>query len=162
MFIMFLLQIGVITPNQSGFTRGDSTINQLVEISNSFGKALDSGKEVRVVFCDISKAFDRVWYNGLLFKLEQYGITGCILKWFISYLNGRSQRVCLNGSFSQWKRIKAGVPQGSILVSLLFITFINDIVRDIGASIKLFVDDTSLYVTVESLNIAANILNNDL
>jgi hypothetical protein len=97
-----------------------------------------------------------------LFKLEQYRITGCILKWFRSYLNGRSQRVCLNGSFSQWKRIKAGVPQGSILEPLLFITFINDIVRDIGASIKLFTDDTSLSVTVVSPNIAANILNNDL
>jgi hypothetical protein len=158
----YLLQNGVITPNQSGFTRGDSAINQLVEISNSFGKALDSGKEVRVVFCDISKAFDRVWHNGLLFKLEQYGITGCIPKWFRSYLNGRSQRVCLNGSFSQWKRIKAGVPQGSILVPLLFSIFINDIVRDIDASIKLFADDTSLYVTVESPNFAAKILNNDL
>ena len=67
----YLLQNGGITPNQSGFTRGDSAINQLVEISNSFGKALDSGKEVRVVFCDISKAFDRIWHKGLLFKLEQ-------------------------------------------------------------------------------------------
>ena len=118
--------------------------------------------KVRVIFWDISKAFDRIWHKGLLFKLEQYGITGCILKWFRSYLNGRSQRVCLNGSFSQWKRIKAGVPQGSILEPLLFITFINDIVRDIGASIKLFTDDTSLSVTVVSPNIAANILNNDL
>ena len=93
----YLLQNGVITPNQSGFTCGDSAINQLVEISNLFGKALDSGKEVRVVFCDISKAFVCVWHKGLLFKLEQYGITGCILKWFRSYLNGRSQRVFLNG-----------------------------------------------------------------
>ena len=61
----YLLQNGGITPNQSGFTRGDSAINQLVEISNSFVKALDSGKEVQVVFCDISKAFDRVWHKVL-------------------------------------------------------------------------------------------------
>jgi hypothetical protein len=49
-------------PHQSGFTRGDSAINQLLFITNEFGKALDEGKEIRVVFCDISKAFDRVWH----------------------------------------------------------------------------------------------------
>jgi hypothetical protein len=52
----------IITSNQSDFTFGDSAINQLVNISNNFGRALDSGKEIRVVFCDISKAFDRVWF----------------------------------------------------------------------------------------------------
>ena len=119
-------------------------------------------REYGSFFCDISKTFDRVWHKGLLLKLEKYGITGCILKWFRNYLNGRSQRVCLNGSFSQWTRIKVGVPQVAILGLLLFIIVINDIVRDIGASIKLFVDDSSLYVTIESPNIAASILNNDL
>jgi hypothetical protein len=74
---------------------GDSAINQLVNISNDFGRALDSGKEIRVVFCDISKAFDRVWHKGLLFKLKQYGISGNLLVWFERYLSGRSQRVGL-------------------------------------------------------------------
>jgi hypothetical protein len=64
----FLLQNRSISSNQSGFTPGDSAINQLLYIANEFGKALDDGNEVRVVFCDISKAFDRVWHNGLLTK----------------------------------------------------------------------------------------------
>jgi hypothetical protein len=51
----------------------------LVNISNDFGRALDSGNEIRVVFCDISKAFDRAWHTGLLFKLKQYGISGNLL-----------------------------------------------------------------------------------
>jgi hypothetical protein len=55
-----------------------------------FGKALDSGKEVRVVFCDISKAFDRVWHKGLIHKLKQSGISGNLLKWFQNYLYGKS------------------------------------------------------------------------
>ena len=59
----------VLTRLQSGFVPGDSTANQLVDIYNTFCKALDDGKEVRAVFCDISKAFDRVWHKGLLFKL---------------------------------------------------------------------------------------------
>ena len=58
----------IITPHQSGFTRGDSAINQLLFITNEFGKALDEGKEIRVIFCDISKAFNRVWHIGLLKK----------------------------------------------------------------------------------------------
>jgi sarcosine oxidase/L-pipecolate oxidase len=62
--------------NQSGFIAGDSTINQLLDIYNDVGKASDSGKEVQVVFCDISKAFDRVWHKGLLYKLELAGISG--------------------------------------------------------------------------------------
>jgi hypothetical protein len=50
------------------------------------------GKDIRVVFCDISKAFDRVWHKGLLFKLKQYGISGNLLVWFERYLSGRSQQ----------------------------------------------------------------------
>ena len=83
----FVLLNNIITSNQSGFTFGDSAINQLVNISNDFGRVLDSGKEIRVVFCDISKAFDRVWHKGLLFKLKQYGISGNLLVWFKRYLS---------------------------------------------------------------------------
>ena len=110
----FLLLSNIITSNQSGVAFGDSAINQLVNISNDFGRALDSGKEIRVVFCDISKAFDREWHKGLLFKLKQYGISGNLFVWFERYLSERSQRVVLNGSNSEWDTINAGVPQGSI------------------------------------------------
>ena len=59
----FILVNNILTPNQSGFTCGDSTFDQLLYITNEFGRALDAGKEIRVVFCDISKAFDRVWHR---------------------------------------------------------------------------------------------------
>ena len=109
---IFVLLSNIITSNQSGFTLGDSAINQLVNISNDFWRALDSGKEIRVVFCDISKTFDRVWHKALLFKLKPYGISGNLLVWFEKYLSGRPQRVVLNGSNSEWTTINAGVPQG--------------------------------------------------
>jgi ABC-type antimicrobial peptide transport system ATPase subunit len=70
--------------------------------------------------------------------------------------------VVLNGSNSEWKTINAGVPQFSILGTLLFLLFINDIITDIKASIKLFAVDTSLYVTVDTLQNAADIINRDL
>ena len=66
----FLVDKNVITSFQSGFTKNDSAVNQLLDITNDFGRALDQGKEIRVVFCDISKAFDRVWHKGLLYKLK--------------------------------------------------------------------------------------------
>ena len=82
----------VITTLQSVFVPGDSTVNQLVDIYNTFCKALDEGKEVRAIFCDISKAFDRVCHKGLLFKLESVGIGGSLLNWFTDYLDNRVQR----------------------------------------------------------------------
>jgi hypothetical protein len=108
----------------------DSAVNQLINITNDFGKALDSSKEVRVVFCDVSKAFDRVWHKGLIHKLKQSGISGNLLKWFQNYLYGREQRVVINGSNSNWLPVREGVPQGSIPGSLLLIIFINDIVNE--------------------------------
>ena len=152
----------VLTSLQSGFIPGDSTVSQLAYLYNAFCQALDTGKEVRVVFCDISKAFDRVWHEGLLLKLEAAGITGSLLTWFRSYLTNRKQRVVLPGVQSNWNYIRAGVPQGSILGPLLFLLFINDIVTDIGSNIRLFADDTSLYMIVDNPTATAELLNLDL
>ena len=123
---------------------------------------IDSGKEIRVVFCDISKAFDRVWHKGLLFKLKQSVISGNLFNWFKNYLSGRSQRVVINGSNSDWLSINAGVPQWFILDPLLFIICINDIVHGIDAQIKLFADDTSLYLVVDDPIETVETLNGDL
>ena len=71
------LQINhLLSALQSGFIPGDSCINQLTFLYNTFCKAIGAGKEVRVVFCDISKAFDRVWHAGLRHKLKAAGVTG--------------------------------------------------------------------------------------
>ena len=158
----YLHENHILTSLQSGFTPGDSTINQLTFLYNMFSQALDSGKEIRAVFCDISKAFDRVWHDGLLYKLKLIGVSGNVLSWFTSYLTGRKQRVVLPGTQSAWNDITAGVPQGSILGPLLFLIYINDIVSDINARIRLFADDTSLFLIVEDPSAAAAILNEDL
>ena len=147
---------------QSGFLPGDSTVNQLTFLYNTFCQALDSGKEVRAVFCDISKAFDRVWHAGLLAKLQAAGVTGNVHAWFADYLSDRKQRVVLPGAVSDWTFIRAGVPQGSILGPLLFLLYINDIVNDIGSNIRLFADDTSLFIIVDDPMTAAGCINADL
>ncbi|MCG7879157.1 MAG: reverse transcriptase domain-containing protein, partial [Candidatus Thiodiazotropha endolucinida] len=152
----------MITPFQSGFVQGDSTTYQLLHTYHTFCEAVDSGKEVRAVFCDITKAFDRVWHKGLLHKLKNIGCSDPVLNWFTSYLSGRRQRVVINGKCSGWAPVEAGVPQGSILGPLLFLVYINDIVKNISCSIRLFADDTSLYIVVEHPDLAARLLNDDL
>ena len=149
------------TSLQSGCIPGDSTVNQLTYLYNIFCQALDANKEIRVVFCDISKAFDRVWHAGLLRKLEAAGFTGKLLNWFKNYLLDRRQRVILPGVNSDWSKIFAGVPQGSILGPLLFLVFINDIVNKLGSCTRLFADDTSLFIIVDDPVALAERLNAD-
>ena len=139
-----------------------TTVNQPVDIYNTFCNALDEGKEVRAIFCDISKAFDRVWHKGFLFKLRSVGISGTLLHWFANYLNNRKQLVVLPGATSRWTFTNAGVPQGSILGPLLFLVYINDIVENINSKIRLFADDTSLFIIVDNPIDAARKLNSDL
>ena len=137
----------LITKNQSGFRPGDSTTNQLLYLLDEIHQAFDSPKslEVRAVFLDISKAFDKVWHEGLIFKLEQNGISGNLLKRFQNYLRSRKQRVVLNGSYSDFSSIESGVPQGSVLGPLLFLVYINDLERNIKSNVKFFADDTMLF-----------------
>ena len=75
---IFFRDNDIISSHQSGFLPGDSTVNQLIDIYNTFCKTLGEGKEVRAVFCGVSKAFDRVWHKGLLYKLKSAGITGSL------------------------------------------------------------------------------------
>ena len=128
---------------------------------NDICKALDDGKEVRVIFCDIFNAFDRVWNKGLILKLSSIYIKGELLHWFRHYLSDRKQRVVIVNSSSSQKDIYAGVPQGSSFGHLLFLIFINDIVKGINSNIRLFADDTSLYIIVDSPDTSANLLNSD-
>ena len=89
-------------------------------------------------------------------------MSGLLLTWFSDYLNGRKQRVVLPSASSSWTSAKAGVPQGSIFGHLLFLLYINDIVEDIDSSIRLFADDTSLYIIVYDPIQAAELINLDL
>ena len=84
-------------------------------------KLLDEGLEVKGVFLDISKAFNKIWHKGLIYKLQQNGISGELLNILIDYLNRKKQKVVLNGQRSNWVDVKAGVPQSSIMGPLLFL-----------------------------------------
>ena len=99
---------------------------------------------MRCLFFYISNVFDRILHKGLIYKLKNIGITGSLLLWIENYLLSCKQKVLLNRKESIILSINAGVPQGSILELLFFLIFINDIVTEVGCSIKLFVVDTSI------------------
>ena len=94
----------------------------------------------------MSKAFDKVWHQGLIFKLKSIGVSDSLLSLIESFLSNRFQRALLNGQTSEWLPARAGFPQGFILDSLFFLIYINDLSDDLLSKIKLFADDTSLFL----------------
>ena len=136
----------LFTPSQSGFLPGDSCIAQLLSRIHEIQSAFD--ENVRGVFLDISKAFDKVWHDGIIFKLKAFGVEGELLSLLRNYLENRQQKVVLNGQTSEWKKIMPGVLQGSALGPLLFVIYINDLPDEINSLYKIFADDTSLFSKV--------------
>ena len=110
----------------------------------------------------MSKAFDKVWHQGLIFKLKQNGVSGQLLKLLSNYLSNRLQRTVINGQNSEWAPIQSGVPQGSVLGPLLFLIFVNDLETGISCNVKFFADDVSLFSIVHDPITSATDLNRDL
>ena len=146
----------LLTKNQADFRPGDSTTNQLLYLVYEIHQALENPRslEVRAVFLDICKAFDKVWHDGLIFKLKQNGVSGSLLMVLQNYLNNRKQRVVLNGSYSGFSAVESGVYQGCVLGPLLFLIYINDLERNIKSNIKFFADDTMPFSIVKDPTIS--------
>ena len=102
MFNLFI-ENKLISSNQSGFKSGDSCINQLLSITHEVYESFDVGLEVRSVFLDISKTFEKAWHDGIIYKLTQNGISENLLNLLEDFLKERKQRVVLNGQVSTWK-----------------------------------------------------------
>ena len=155
----FLDTIGFFYRFQSGFRPGDSTVMQLVYIVHEMYEVLEKGIEIRVVFLDISKAFDRVWHRDLLVKLRSIGLEGNMMNWFASHLSNRKQRVVIEGVHSDWRNIVESVPQGSVLGPF----YINNLPTSVNSNCKLlFICGRFLLIVVHSPSVCASRLNHDL
>jgi hypothetical protein len=159
----FLRSSNILSDNQFGFTKGKDTQKAALKLIHEIMPSLGSKKISACLFLDFSKAFDSVPHDLLLRKLERYGIRGNALQLFTSYLENRSQCVTIDGVISEVLPVTAGVPQGSVLGPLLFITFANDI-NNLFEDIKkiIFADDTSLICSDENPQILIDKLHNSM
>ena len=160
----FLEENNLLCPHQSGFCSSDSCQSHLLSIVHDIYAIFDQipTLEVRANFLDISKTFDNVWHEGLLFNLEHIGTSGNLLSFLKSFLNNRFQKVVLNHQCSNWSSVLAGVPEGSILGPLLFLIYINDHPDGLESSVKLFADDTLLFSAIYDPNMLTDQLDKDL
>ena len=158
----YFTENNLIQPRQSGFRSLHSTVTALLDMTNHWCLNIDKGMVSGVIFLDLKKAFDTVDHAILLKKLSDYGVQGQTASWFKSYLKDRQQFCVANGLSSVKNRIVCGVPQGSLLVPLLFLIYINDLPsldHSIGRS---FADDTNLTCSAVDLSILQTEMSNDL
>jgi hypothetical protein len=125
--LIYLEDNSLLSDRQFGFRQGRSTGDLLAYVTHLWGEALEKHGEAIAVSLDISKAFDRVWHDGLIAKLPSFGIPASLCAWISDFLRERSIRVVIDGCSSDLLAINAGVPQGSVLSATLFLLHINDL-----------------------------------
>lgn len=159
--ISYLETNGILDDRQYGFLAGRSTQLQLLNAMDRWTESLDMGKDTDVIYLDFRKAFDSVPQQRLLSKLKAMGFLGNSFEWIRDFLTGRKQRVVVNGKRSAWTDVTSGIPQGSVLGPILFLTHINTIAENIKSEILLFADDAKLFRRIDSAE-DKKILQDDL
>ena len=147
-----------INPCQHGFLPGKNCVTQLIEVFDKIGKQLDRGKQIDVIYLDMSKAFDKVSHKRLLLRLREFGFGGNILNWFRSYLQDRRQQTTILGATSSPSQVTSGVPQGSVLGPVLFLLYENDLPFSVkNSSIATYADDTKIFKEIHNIGDAASL-----
>ena len=151
----------ILSDQQHGFRSKRSCETQLAVTIDSIAQSLAEGTLVDIILLDFSKAFDKVPHERLLRKLGYYGVRGPTLQWIRDFLTNRQQQVLLDGHHSSTAEVLSGVPQGTVLGPLLFLTFINDLPEVTQSEARLFADDCLLYRPIKTTE-DTKILQQDL
>ena len=135
----------LLTANQHGFTPCRSVTTNLLEVLNKWTESLMHEIPVDVLYLDYCKAFDTVPHQRLIKQIGSFGVEGEALQLIEAFLSGRQQKVVANGCSSEWKPVRSGVPQGSVLGPVLFSWFVNDIPSLLDNRVTMYADDTKLH-----------------
>ena len=156
-YLAWLDQINMLANVQCGFRQHRQTKDQILRLLQDGIAAFNKEQKLGGLFVDIKQAFDGVWHDGLLFKLNQHKIPNYLGKWTQNYLKDRQFQVRSSNTFSAKRNIETGVPQGSVLGPVLFIIFFNDIVKTSPSphdpQLALFADDVAAWVASRSLKV---------
>lgn len=158
----FINSNNIIPASQFGFRNNHSTIHQLLRLTDFIATNFQKSKHTLALFLDVEKAFDKVWHQGLLYKIRQYGFPQYLQQIIKSFLINRSFKVQVNLVQSSVYDITASVPQGSPLSPTLFNIFISDLPQLKHSKIALFADDTVIFTTHQNLTLGRNKLQDDL
>lgn len=142
--IRYLEDNRLLNDNQYGFREKRATGELITLLTDKFNKAVHAFGESLSISLDISKAFERVWHKGLLYKLATFGINDQFINWTESYLSNRKIRVIVDNTLSDIFNLNSGVPQGCILSATFFIIYINDLLRLTENHIFAYADDSTL------------------
>ncbi|GBN12650.1 putative RNA-directed DNA polymerase from transposon BS, partial [Araneus ventricosus] len=154
--------LSFIPNEQYGFRAGHGCIHQLLRVTNTVTQGFNHKFYTGGVFLDVRKAFDRMWHNGLIYKLLQFKIPNYLIGILINYLRNRTFRVKLNHTLSDIGSIKAGTPQGSILSPLLYTIYTSDFPKTKQIMNCFFADDTAILAQGSTINYAIHTLQKDL
>ena len=140
-FLAYIDKFDLLDENQFGFRRKHKTVDVIQQIR----LAMDRRETSCCVFLDLKKAFDTLDHKIMLAKLESFGCRGTVFELLKSYLSDRKQYLHVDGFNSSCESVKCGVPQGSVLGTLLFLLYINDLPNCVNAGITFFADDTNIF-----------------
>ena len=130
-------------------------------VIDELSKTMQMGKQTNLILLDFSKAFDKVAHEKIMQKLHQYGIREDTLKWMKDFVDNRKQAVVINGVHSSCIPVFSGIPQGSVLSPVFFLLYINGLQEQVKSRVRLFADDTAIYLALSS-HIEGKVLQNDL